>query len=250
MPRGKKGSSPTEVLAKAAVNSRAYYTRNKIARIAAARLYAKAHPAKISLANRRWREASQLNAAKAKKLTHVWRTKHRDYMLVEAKKWRLNKQELAAGCKKPKWCGVCRKTGRIEFDHCHVHGHFRGWLCSNCNSALSWAKDSAKILRKLAVYLETPPVQVEVIYRQLSSSRLKKVFNRRPSKCQVCSSTKRICADHCHKTRLFRGWLCHVCNAVLGRVYDSPKILRKLADYLDNDKQEQKELKKNAKTKK
>ena len=42
----------------------------------------------------------------------------------------------------------------VHFDHCHKNGHFRGWLCFGCNTALGAARDSAKILRKLADYID------------------------------------------------------------------------------------------------
>jgi hypothetical protein len=39
-------------------------------------------------------------------------------------------------------------------DHCHLTGAFRGWLCSQCNSALGFARDEPALLRALAAYLE------------------------------------------------------------------------------------------------
>jgi hypothetical protein len=57
------------------------------------------------------------------------------------------------GCP-PARCEVCKKTvKRAHADHDHKTGLFRGWLCSHCNLALGHARDSAKILRKLADYL-------------------------------------------------------------------------------------------------
>ena len=39
--------------------------------------------------------------------------------------------------------------------------------------------------------------------------------------------------DHCHKTGVVRGMLCGNCNFLLGHANDSPEILRKAADYLE-----------------
>ena len=50
-------------------------------------------------------------------------------------------------------CEVCG-GGPTVYDHCHEFGHFRGWLCNGCNSALGFAKDDPETLRKLAAYLE------------------------------------------------------------------------------------------------
>lgn len=55
---------------------------------------------------------------------------------------------------KPDACEVCGDAGTICFEHDHKTGHFRGWLCSNCNSALGLAKDSPQRLRMLADYLD------------------------------------------------------------------------------------------------
>lgn len=54
----------------------------------------------------------------------------------------------------PDACETCGKPGRVVFDHCHVTGEFRGWLCNGCNTALGQAKDNPDTLRKLAAYLE------------------------------------------------------------------------------------------------
>lgn len=61
----------------------------------------------------------------------------------------------------------------------------------------------------------------------------------KPETCDVCSlpgdAKVGIHWDHNHGTGKFRGWLCGSCNRALGLVKDSPELLRKLADYLEND---------------
>jgi hypothetical protein len=63
------------------------------------------------------------------------------------------------------------------------------------------------------------------------AAREKLAGRKRPKKCDVCKGAKKISFDHCHSTKLFRGWLCHGCNIALGFARNNPKILRKLADY-------------------
>ena len=41
--------------------------------------------------------------------------------------------------------------------------------------------------------------------------------------------------DHNHKTKEFRGWLCHKCNRALGAFNDDYKILLKAVDYLKGE---------------
>lgn len=60
----------------------------------------------------------------------------------------------------------------------------------------------------------------------------------RPIVCEICGlpshDARAIHFDRCHTTGAFRGWLCVRCNHTLGKAKDSPALLRKLADYLEN----------------
>lgn len=61
----------------------------------------------------------------------------------------------------------------------------------------------------------------------------------RPTHCEVCGQPEQakgrgLSFDHDHATGKFRGWLCSGCNCSLGYAKDSPVVLRKLADYLEN----------------
>ena len=56
-------------------------------------------------------------------------------------------------------------------------------------------------------------------------------------KCHICfikeiDYEKKLSMDHCHKTGLFRGWLCSACNVSLGGFKDSPELLRAAISYL------------------
>ena len=46
------------------------------------------------------------------------------------------------------------KAHRPYVDHCHASGRVRGILCTGCNAVLGHAKDSPKVLRMCADYLE------------------------------------------------------------------------------------------------
>jgi hypothetical protein len=45
------------------------------------------------------------------------------------------------------------KRQELFFDHNHVTGKFRGWLCNRCNSTLGRCKDDPSLLDKMADYL-------------------------------------------------------------------------------------------------
>lgn len=71
-----------------------------------------------------------------------------------------------AGRSKPGTCEVCGELNiRIVFDHCHLRGHFRGWICDRCNRVLGLVKDSPSLLNNLARYLihgETQSINPEI----------------------------------------------------------------------------------------
>ena len=48
------------------------------------------------------------------------------------------------GNRKGGWC----------LDHDHKTGHFRGWLCHDCNKALGFFKDDAILLKSAIDYIE------------------------------------------------------------------------------------------------
>ena len=66
-------------------------------------------------------------------------------------------REKAAGRPRPETCEVCNDKNSdrgLAFDHCHVTGQFRGWICGRCNVALAMVRDNPNVLRNLADYLE------------------------------------------------------------------------------------------------
>lgn len=55
-----------------------------------------------------------------------------------------------------------------------------------------------------------------------------------PKTCEACHREVKLFVDHDHDTGDFRGWLCHDCNAALGRVNDNIQRLHQLIDYLSH----------------
>lgn len=65
------------------------------------------------------------------------------------------RQVEIAGRSRPTTCEICGKGGRICFDHDHLTGKFRGWLCVGCNVALGCVEDDIELLGRLISYLES-----------------------------------------------------------------------------------------------
>jgi len=69
-------------------------------------------------------------------------------------------------------CDICGgppdgRWKRLNIDHCHKTGCFRGLLCFACNRALGYFKDDPKLLRKAAYYLmqhrKTIPGETDIL---------------------------------------------------------------------------------------
>ena len=142
----------------------------RLKRLAATQAWRAANPDKVKLANKKRREADPIKAAAdtlnwrkvnpehQKRLTVRWRkanSAHYKTIKCElSKAWALRKQVAQAGRPRPELCEICDLPGKICFDHCHVTGKFRGWICHKCNLALGHAADNPDTLMKLAKYLK------------------------------------------------------------------------------------------------
>ena len=71
----------------------------------------------------------------------------------------------------------------------------------------------------------------------ISIEEYEKILEEQNGVCAICESkcTVKNClaVDHCHKTKKVRGLLCQACNTTLGKMKESPELLRKAAIYLE-----------------
>jgi hypothetical protein len=57
----------------------------------------------------------------------------------------------------PEGCECCGRSSTkkaLNLDHCHVSGVFRGWLCSQCNTAIGLLGDNLNGAKRAVRYLE------------------------------------------------------------------------------------------------
>lgn len=59
----------------------------------------------------------------------------------------------ASGAARTGACELCSAEGALVWDHCHVSGQFRGWLCNACNRGLGAFRDDPERLERAAAYL-------------------------------------------------------------------------------------------------
>ena len=64
------------------------------------------------------------------------------------------------------------------------------------------------------------------------------MFICQAGKCAICGVhqsdlKRRLFIDHCHKTGVVRGLLCHRCNSALGLFLDNPKTVSNALKYLE-----------------
>lgn len=53
------------------------------------------------------------------------------------------------------------------------------------------------------------------------------------NRCAICKEVKTLCVDHCHKTQIVRGLLCHRCNLALGLFHEDLNLLAEFKKYLE-----------------
>jgi hypothetical protein len=86
------------------------------------------------------------------------RTKYNSKYTEKHNASRLAALEIKAGRPCPTVCELCGSPPsrrRLNYDHNHITGEFRGWICESCNLALGLVQDSTDRLRAMIEYLET-----------------------------------------------------------------------------------------------
>lgn len=63
------------------------------------------------------------------------------------------------------------------------------------------------------------------------------LFEKQNGLCAICCRDidRKLCVDHCHKTKKVRGLLCHNCNRALGLIGDDPETAKRMLNYLLNN---------------
>jgi hypothetical protein len=141
---------------------RTWTKENREARAAYQREYAQNNKERLREHKKKYREANREKLRQANRvyirdengeLNAKYKAAHQRKVLKAGEDL-----ETMAGRPRPEVCDACGgppdpKRG-LHFDHCHTHGHFRGWLCRSCNLALGNVGDDPARLLKLVAYLK------------------------------------------------------------------------------------------------
>jgi len=140
-------------------------------------------------------------------------------------KYHIKRNGRESWCKKcAKKCHQVRQKKDPEYREKNVE-RSRLWKLNNPERARNIHRNST-LKKKYGIDLE----------------QFTELLEKQDYKCAICNQRiignggrkdNLACVDHCHKTGLIRGILCKPCNFTLGNAKDSPHILRRAAEYLD-----------------
>jgi hypothetical protein len=139
------------------------------------------------------------------------------------------KRKQGESIKKPPCCPKCGETDIKKF-YVDSLGRRTNKVCRECHKIgckERWHKRSETDRQASRAYKYgiTPDEFLEMLEKQ-------------EGKCKICGNkptTQRgLHVDHCHKSGVVRGLLCHGCNTGLGNMKEDPEILLKAIAYLRN----------------
>lgn len=79
--------------------------------------------------------------------------------------------------------------------------------------------------------------------RRISLEQYQQMLEEQDNKCGICGQeetckdprqdrVRRLSIDHCHRTGIVRGLLCHSCNTAIGKLKDDVELLHKAIKYI------------------
>lgn len=120
-------------------------------------------------------------------------------------------------------CGVIKELSAFNNDKVTKDG--KAYQCRACAKLSPEKKREATLKHRYGITAK--------IYDQLAANQL--------NRCALCStdvpggSRKNFLVDHNHETGEVRGLLCYNCNNGLGMLKDSPKLLKRAIQYLEEN---------------
>ena len=117
--------------------------------------------------------------------------------------------------------------------------------CRKCDTErhAEWRKNNREHLRNYDKnrYRKSPDRWEQHISSKygIAKADYERMLKEQGGKCAICGGDSkhnkqgRLNIDHCHDSGVVRGLLCWECNTAIGKMKDSPVILRAAAKYLE-----------------
>jgi hypothetical protein len=156
-----------------------------------------------------------------------------------------------------KTCSKCGKSRRLKFFGKDVRYRLgvKGW-CKDCEHAYASTPDArSKQGKRWQEWYSDPKNKAaykdrrsknrntkegkrslkDAAYRRdygITLEHFERKVKKQKSRCKLCGRKRRLCADHDHKNKKFRGAICWPCNTLIGHIELTPGLLKKLFRYL------------------
>lgn len=123
----------------------------------------------------------------------------------------------------------------------YPQGYFKDKACKTCGSIFTPTNPCN-------VYCSPSCKGKNAYYKRnygITDADLAAMKKEQDNKCYLCRSEgfligknnhdEKLAVDHCHSTGKVRKLLCHNCNRALGLFKDNPELMRRAADYVENN---------------
>ena len=145
---------------------KAWRKRNPEKRAEQERRRYKKHKKEIDIYRANWRSKNlaRLKLVEAER-ARIWRKNNPEAQKIRNQRHKEKREAervAIAGRPRPDYCELCGELGepassvyiyRTLFDHDHITGKFRGWICDRCNKVLGLVEDNPDLLKEMIKYL-------------------------------------------------------------------------------------------------
>jgi hypothetical protein len=142
---------------------------------------------------------------------------------------------------------ICKKHGELTAIQVYKRIKGKDWLsCRQCVKECGRRFD-----KKVTPFFRNSYRKNYIIKgtnRKITKEYYQQMLRNQNSVCAICkkpesvvnsplnSAPKRLAIDHCHKTGIVRGLLCHKCNVSIGAMRESIELLEAAIEYLKHHK--------------
>ncbi len=135
---------------------------------------------------------------------------------------------------KDHYCRICKSAVKKE-DYLKNRDRIKKQVHESYKRNKEKALIRAKIYR--TVNRDKVIAQKRFALTGVTAKQYNEAFVKQKGKCAICGKHSsefrmRLAADHCHKSKKFRGLLCGYCNTALGLFKDDATLIRRGIEYL------------------